>query len=62
MDPYPNLADRLLDHTAPYIGHQPELTGFATPVPRMTVWSGTRDTPPTPALFDPMFYAVLRGT
>ncbi len=33
-----------------------------TPTPRLTVWSSTHATPPTPAMFEPMFYAVLQGT
>ncbi|SFA73183.1 AraC-type DNA-binding protein [Rhizobium sp. NFR07] len=33
-----------------------------TSIPRLTLWTSTRATSPTPAVFEPMFYAVLRGT
>lgn len=36
--------------------------GLPTSVPRLTLWTSTRATSPTPAVFEPMFYAVLRGT
>jgi AraC-like DNA-binding protein len=56
-----NLIDRLLGDVAPFVGLQPHAVGLATPVPRLTVWSSGRDTPPVAALFEPMFYTVLRG-
>lgn len=59
---FPDPISRLLDDVAPFMAGQPRTTGLATPVPRLTVWTSTRDTLPTPAVFEPMFYAVLRGT
>jgi AraC-like DNA-binding protein len=53
---------RLLDDVAPFTQLRPETVGLSTPVPRLTVWTTIRDTLPTPALFEPMFYAVVRGT
>ena len=58
----PKLTSRLLDDVAPFIVGRPETNGVATPVPRLTVWTSTRTSPPTAALFEPMFYRVLRGT
>jgi AraC-like DNA-binding protein len=58
----PNLTSRLLDDVTPLIAGQRQTVGVGTPVPRLTVWTSARDTPPTPAIFEPMFYAVLRGT
>lgn len=58
----PNPTTRLLDDVAPFIVGQPETVGLPTPVPRLTVWTSTCATLPTPALFEPMFYAALRGT
>lgn len=56
------LISRLLDDVAPFIVPRPQTVGLPTPVPRLTVWTSTRVTLPTPALFEPMFYAVVRGT
>lgn len=57
-----NMATRVLDDVAPFVAQQPGVSGTSTPIPRLKVWSSTRPTPPTPAMFEPMFYAVLRGT
>lgn len=57
-----NLTSRLLDEIAPFIVRRPETVGLLTPIPRLTVWTSTSDTRPTPAVFEPMFYAVIRGT
>ncbi|MFB9948712.1 AraC family transcriptional regulator N-terminal domain-containing protein [Rhizobium puerariae] len=56
------LISRLLDDVAPFIVPRPQAIGLPTPVPRLTIWTSTRATRPTPALFEPMFYAVVRGT
>lgn len=53
---------RLLDDVAPFIVQRSETVGLSTPIPRLTVWTATCDTLPTPAVFEPMFYAVVRGT
>jgi AraC-like DNA-binding protein len=53
---------RLLDYVAPFTAGHTGTVGLPTPVPRFKVWTSTRDTLPTPAVFEPMFYAVLRGT
>lgn len=53
---------RLLDEAMPFVTRQPGTYTIDTTMPRMKVWSSTRPTPPTPALFRPMFYAVLQGT
>lgn len=52
---------RLLDDVAAFVAAGPGLVGRPTPIPRLTVWSSTSATPPTSAVFEPMFYAVLRG-
>lgn len=54
--------DRLLDAVEPFITRRSGSFGIETPLPRLTIWSSTRPTPPAPAMFEPMFYAVLRGT
>ncbi len=54
--------DILLKDVAPFTGGERKLIGIPTPVPRVTVWTSSVDTPPTSAVFEPMFYAVLRGT
>jgi AraC-like DNA-binding protein len=54
--------NRLLDAVVPYVTRHPGSYGIATPLSRLTVWSSTHPTPPTPAMFQPMFYAVLQGT
>ncbi|WP_151983350.1 AraC family transcriptional regulator [Rhizobium sp. EC-SD404] len=51
----------LLQDAIPFKERRPQIVGVSTPVPRLTVWSSTRDTSPTAALFEPMFYTVLRG-
>jgi len=56
------LGRRLLDDVAPFITRRSQPVGELTPVPRLTVWTSTRDTQPTAAVFEPMFYAVVRGT
>lgn len=57
-----SLTRRLLDHVNPYIGASRKPEGLSTPIPRLTVWTSGGATRPTPAVFEPMFYAVLRGT
>jgi AraC-like DNA-binding protein len=54
-------ARRLLDTVAPFIVPGPDVVGLSTPVPRLTVWTSARATRPTQAVFEPMFYVVLRG-
>jgi AraC-like DNA-binding protein len=56
------LVGRLLEAVMPFVTRHPGTFGLETPLPRMKVWSSTRPTPPNPAMFEPMFYAVLRGT
>lgn len=53
---------RLLDTIGPRIAPGRGLVGHSTPVPRLTVWTSTTATPLTSAVFEPMFYAVVRGT
>lgn len=53
---------RLLDYVAPFINGKMGTIGVATPIPRLTIWTSPHPTLPTPAVFEPMFYAVLRGT
>jgi AraC-like DNA-binding protein len=55
------LTCRLLDDVSPFIVPAAQTVGLSTPVPRLTVWTCTAPTAPTPAIFEPMFYAVLRG-
>ena len=62
MSKAPTITDRLLDDVAPYVAHLPGLVGRETPVPRLTVWSSDTATAPVSAVFEPMFYAVARGT
>jgi len=57
-----SAARRLLDDVALYTASQPGLAGRSTPIPRLAVWSSTTVTPAMSAVFEPMFYAVLRGT
>lgn len=52
----------LLDDVALLTKARGGTVGIPTPVPRLTLWTSTRVTSPTPAVFEPMFYAVLRGT
>lgn len=56
-----NPTSRILNHVAPFVVEQGGTAGVSTPVPRVTVWTSPIATPPTPAVFEPMFYAVLRG-
>ncbi|KAF1004523.1 MAG: Virulence regulon transcriptional activator VirF [Luteibacter sp.] len=56
------MASRVLAEVAPFVAYQPDAPGLATPIPRLTVWSSTRPTPPAQATFCPVFYAVLQGT
>ncbi|MDP9734171.1 UNVERIFIED_ORG: AraC-like DNA-binding protein [Rhizobium sp. SORGH_AS260] len=53
---------QLLKDVTPFVERQGGTVAIPTPVPRLTLWTSTRTTPPTPAVFEPMFYAVLRGT
>jgi len=53
--------DQLLEEVGPFVPHLAGLNVIQTPFPRLSVWSSTRVTPPSPALFSPMFYAVLQG-
>lgn len=57
-----DMTRRLLDDIAPHIAPRAGLVGEATAVPRLTVWSSTSPTPPTAAIFEPMFYVVAQGT
>lgn len=57
-----SVTERLLTALAPYLAAGPGLVGRATPVPRLMVWSSPTNTSPTSAVFEPMFYAVVRGT
>lgn len=57
-----HAVDRLLDEVWPFVTRLPGANAVETSAPRLTVWSSTRATPPTPAMFKPMFYAVLQGT
>ncbi|MDR6665181.1 AraC family transcriptional regulator [Rhizobium sp. 1399] len=52
----------LLNAVAPFVSAHAGTVGVPTSVPRLTIWTSTRATSPTPAVFEPMFYAVLRGT
>lgn len=56
------LIRRLLDDIEPYVTHLPGPVGRSTEVPRLTVWASTTPTPPVPAVFEPMFYVILRGS
>lgn len=57
-----SMTRRLRDDIAPHIDPRGALVGHAMPVPRLTVWTSTRPTPPTAAVFEPMFYVVARGS
>lgn len=57
-----SMTCRLLDDIAPHIDPRGALAGHAMPVPHLTVWTSTRPTPPTAAVFEPMFYVVARGS
>lgn len=56
------ITGRLLRDVYPLIAGHTGTIGLTTSVPRLMVWTSTCDTRPTPAVFEPMFYAVLRGT
>ncbi|NLR98079.1 AraC family transcriptional regulator [Rhizobium sp. P38BS-XIX] len=62
MTQYAPIVDRLLDQVGPFVSRLPGTHASETPMPRLKVLSSTVPTSPTPALFRPMFYAVLRGT
>ncbi|MET0504261.1 MAG: AraC family transcriptional regulator [Luteibacter sp.] len=57
-----DMAHRVLGMVEAHVPREPGVSGVSTPIPRLKVWSSTRPTPPTPSMFEPMFYAVLRGT
>ncbi len=61
FDP-PTATNLLLNQVAPFVSAHGGTVGLSTPVPRLTIWTSTRITSPTPAIFEPMFYTVLRGT
>jgi AraC-like DNA-binding protein len=52
---------RLLDAVAPFIMRRTGRLGMAMPLPRLTLWSSTHPTVPTPAMLKPIFYVVLQG-
>lgn len=56
------MASHVLRQVEPYVPLQPGISGTATPISRLKVWSSTHPTPPQPAMFEPIFYTVLRGT
>lgn len=56
------MTEGILRDVSPYITPHVGPSGFETPIRRLKIWSSTRSTPPTPSMFEPMFYAVLRGT
>lgn len=56
----PSVVARLLDLANAYVTRQPGTYALDTPLPRLTIWSSTRPTLPTPSMFEPMFYAVLQ--
>lgn len=62
MSDLASAADPLLREVRAFITHQSGPCHADTPIPRLTVWSSTGATAPSPALFKPMFYAVLQGT
>ncbi|MBY3442450.1 AraC family transcriptional regulator [Rhizobium laguerreae] len=62
MGPFGIMTDRLLNDVASIVAGRTGVAGIETPVPRLTVWTSTVTTLPTPAVFEPMLYAVLRGT
>lgn len=57
-----HLTQRALAAASSFVVQQPDVVGLATPIPRLKIWSSTKPTQPTPAMFEPMFYVVLRGT
>lgn len=62
MNDVDQMIRRLLADVAPYAVAMPGPVGSATPVPRLMVWVSSTATAATSAVFEPMFYAVLRGT
>ena len=56
------VVQRLLKQAQPFVTVRPGTFDRETPISRLRVWSSTRPTVPTPAMFKPMFYGVLRGT
>lgn len=62
MSEIESVTRRLLQDVTPYIAALPNLVGSPTPVPRLTVWTSASDTQPTAAVFEPMFYVVVRGS
>lgn len=61
MTDHTPLVDLLLKEAEPFVVRAPGANVVATPSPRLSVWSSTTATPPSPGLFSPMFYAVLQG-
>jgi hypothetical protein len=57
-----SVTRRLLRDVAAYVAPFPGPVGRPTPVPRLMAWASTAATLPTSAIFEPMFYAVARGT
>lgn len=55
------VVDRLMNAVAPFVETRPGISVIDTPSPRLRVWSSPRATSPVPAMFGPMFYAVLQG-
>ncbi len=56
-----STTNRLLRDIAPLVAGRYGTVGVATAVPRLTLWSSATESQPTPAVFEPMFYVVLRG-
>lgn len=46
----------------PFVAYLPGANVTQTSMSRLSVWSSTTRTSPSPTLFSPMFYTVLRGT
>jgi AraC-like DNA-binding protein len=57
-----DLTNKLLKDVSPFVAGVTGTVGIPTPVPRLMVWTSTEETSPTAAVFEPMLYAVLRGT
>lgn len=51
----------LLDTIIPFLPKDPGTFGIDTPLPRTTIWSSTSVTLPAPGVFQPKFFAVLKG-
>lgn len=56
------IISRLLNDIEPYVARLPGPVGRSTDIPRLTVWASTTPTPPISAVFEPMFYVLLRGS